>query len=130
MKISMDFDRVQTGREGEDLACEFLAEKGHTILERNWRYGHLEIDIISCDKQGLHFVEVKTRRPPLQAQPQDSVGKTKQKRIIAAAQKYLTCGKAKQLGDMECNFDVIAIIIDGKNTSVEYIPSAYYPIFV
>ena len=130
MRISMDFDRAGTGRKGEDIACEFLIENGHTILERNWRYGHLEIDIISYDKDGLHFVEVKTRRPPLQARPQDSVSIAKQKRITTAAQKYLMCSKAKEIGEPECRFDVIAFVIDGKKTSIEYIPDAYYPVFV
>lgn len=126
----MDFDRAQTGRMGEDIACKFLVKNGHTILERNWRYGHLEIDIISCDGNGLHFVEVKTRRPPLQAQPQDSVDRNKQKRIVAAAQKYLLSGKAKEIGDMECRFDVIAIVMEGRTWSIEYFPEAYYPMFL
>jgi putative endonuclease len=49
---------------------------GHTILERNWRSGHLEIDIISFDKDGTHFVEVKTRSRSIQALSQEYVNKT------------------------------------------------------
>ena len=44
--------RAQTGRTGEDAACRYLTEQGHTILERNWRSGHLEIDIISLAPDG------------------------------------------------------------------------------
>ena len=39
--------RRELGQIGEDVACEVLQQMGHTILERNWRSGHLEIDIIS-----------------------------------------------------------------------------------
>lgn len=45
------------GRHGEDETCQYLIDHGHTILERNWRYGHLEIDIISLAGDGIHFVE-------------------------------------------------------------------------
>ena len=41
--------RGELGRLGEDIACRYLENLGHTILDRNWRWGHLEIDIISFD---------------------------------------------------------------------------------
>ena len=43
------------GQRGEDIACDYLRRIGHTILERNWRSGHLEIDIISISKNGIHY---------------------------------------------------------------------------
>ena len=77
--------RQTIGRKGEDIACRFLEGKGHRILERNFRSGHLEIDIISQDSMGIHFVEAKTRRMNVQAPPQDNVDLGKQKRIVSAA---------------------------------------------
>ena len=47
-----------TGNFGENLACNYLIKKGFTILEQNWRYKHLEIDIIACKENRLHIVEV------------------------------------------------------------------------
>ena len=73
--------RRDLGRKGEDMACVFLEDMGHIILERNWRSGHLEIDIISLDADGIHFVEVKTRRQNIQAPPQENVGSQKQQKI-------------------------------------------------
>lgn len=35
------------GKQGEDEVCQYLIRHGHTILDRNWRYGHLEIDIVT-----------------------------------------------------------------------------------
>ena len=69
--------RQKLGKSGEDIACRYLEGLGHTILERNWRGGHLEIDIISVDPDGIHFVEVKARQKSIQAPPQDNVGAAK-----------------------------------------------------
>ena len=77
--------RRELGRLGEDIACGLLEGMGHMILERNWRRSHLEIDIISYDPAGIHFVEVKTRRSGIQAPPQDNVDRTKQRKIVRAA---------------------------------------------
>jgi len=122
-------ERQQTGRKGEDLACEYLIRNGHSILARNYRHGHLEIDIISLDKDGIHFVEVKTRRPPLQAMPQDCVDSRKQAKLAKAAMHYLNTKASETMGMMECQFDIIAIVID-KKTSLEYFPRAFIPLFL
>lgn len=37
---------LKTGATGEELACRYLERHGYSILERNWRYQHREIDII------------------------------------------------------------------------------------
>ena len=36
-----------TGFLGENKAADYLISMGYTILFRNWRYKHLEIDIIA-----------------------------------------------------------------------------------
>lgn len=89
------------GRHGEDETCQYLIDHGHTILERNWRYGHLEIDIISLAGDGIHFVEVKSRTAPVQGEPQEAVTASKQRHIASAAGKYMSM-KQKYLGsDLE-----------------------------
>ena len=47
------------GKLGEDLAVNYLINKGYQILERNWRSGHKEIDIIALDGDTLVAVEVR-----------------------------------------------------------------------
>ena len=110
----MSTGRAEIGRRGEDIACRYLIEKGHTILERNWRSGHLEVDIISLDREGLHFVEVKSRVAPFSAAPEESVGYVKQKRIIAAAERYIHSRKriATVFELPDISFDVISIIFE------------------
>ena len=74
--------RRDLGQRGEDLACAELVRMGHLILERNCRIGHLEVDIISYDTAGIHFVEVKTRRMSIQAPPQENVDASKQRKLV------------------------------------------------
>ena len=63
----METARRRLGDLGEDQACSHLERLGHVVLERNWRHSHLEIDIITRDPEGLHFVEVKSRTAPVSA---------------------------------------------------------------
>ena len=123
-------DRRTIGQRGEDIACRLLEGKGHTILERNWRYGHLEIDIISSDPIGIHFVEVKTRCHSIQAPPQENVDRSKQRRIAKAAQAYLRTSRGFPLRNMECLFDVVAVTFDGPSVYTEYFEQAYMPVYI
>ena len=122
--------RQTLGKTGEDLACRHLQSMGHTILERNWRSGHLEIDIISADPAGIHFVEVKTRQKSIQAPPQENVDFGKQRRLTKAALRYLHSAKGLPIRDPECIFDIIAITIEGENANVEWIPQAFIPLYI
>lgn len=129
--IDMDTARMTLGKRGEDKACEFLAAKGQTILERNHRSGHLEIDIISLDARGLHFVEVKSRVAPASTPPEENVGASKRKKIAAAANRYIAGTKNALVNkDIEVNFDIVAVTFDGEKVDVGYFPNAWYPIFV
>ena len=122
--------RQTLGKRGEDIACRYLEGMGHKILERNFRSGHLEIDIISYDPEGIHFVEVKTRQKSIQAPPQDNVDIAKQRRIAKAAVNYMRKAKGLPGRDLECIFDVIAVTFDGENARVEWFPQAYIPLYV
>lgn len=122
---------MELGRRGEDVACEFLTGKGHTIVERNYRSGHLEIDIITLDKDGVHFVEVKSRVAPVAVSPEENVTAAKQKKVADAALRYLHTSKDKRLSaDLEVNFDVVAVTFDGGGEIVEWFPNAYYPMYL
>ena len=110
---------------GEEKACDFLRAKGHRILSRNWRGSHLEVDIISDAPDGLHFVEVKTRLAA-DAAPEEKVDALKQRRISAAALKYLN----ETGSDREVFFDVVSVLFDGPRTEVTYFPQAWIPMYV
>lgn len=121
--------RRKLGKSGEDIACEFLVRKGHIIIERNLRCGHLEIDIISRDAAGIHFVEVKTRQFGIQAPPQECVDSGKQRRTAQAAAKYLRSRTGKEFAGLECFFDVFAVTVSDNRVITEWFPEAYIPIY-
>lgn len=122
--------RRKLGQRGEDLACEFLHGMGHIILERNWRSGHLEVDLISYNAEGIHFVEVKARQESIQAPPQMSVNRQKQRNIVQAAQRFLRSGKGMPYGSHEVMFDVVAVTFIGDGHHLEWFPQAYIPLYI
>ena len=127
----METSRMRLGRRGEDIACKYRLDRGHTVVDRNWRSGHLEIDIVTVDPAGLHFVEVKSRVAPAPAAPEENVGYLKQRRIVAAAKRYLHSGeKMSHFGQMEVFFDVFSVIFEGEKVEVTYFPQAYIPVNV
>lgn len=126
----METDRQKVGKRGESEACRYLMSEGHAILERNWRGGHLEIDIITLDRRGIHFVEVKSRTAPLMAEPQENVGPAKQRRLARAALAYLHSPGKAQLQDSEVFFDIITVVFHTGRTTIEYYPQAFIPEYV
>ena len=123
--------RMELGRRGEDIACEFLVGKGHTVLQRNYRSGHLEIDIITLDRNGVHFVEVKSRVAPAIVSPEENVTAGKRRKVADAALRYLNTARDKRISaDLEVNFDVVAVTFDGGKKTVEWFPNAFYPVYL
>jgi putative endonuclease len=78
-----------TGDKGETLAAEWLQANGYFIIERNWRYKHWEVDIISHKNGRLFFTEVKTRTSNAFGMPEESIGNTKMNALKKAAEEYL-----------------------------------------
>ena len=73
----MKSDNKKTGNRGEDLAAEFLENKGYLIVERNFRTRFGEIDIVCLDGQILVFMEVKTKIGHTFGEPEDMISKSK-----------------------------------------------------
>lgn len=126
----MKNDRQLTGRKGEDEGCNYLTEHGYTVIERNWRSGHLELDIIALGCDGLHFVEVKSRTAPVMAEPEVNVDGAKRKRLVAAARSYLRSNPAAVTPDMEIFFDVLTVVFDKRDMEIELYTNAFTPIYV
>ena len=102
----MNTQKQATGQWGEEIAARHLENKGYTILKRNFRTAHGEIDIVAGKESALIFVEVKTRRSHAFAYPEDSVNKKKQAAMLFAAEEYL---RANPESPESWQFDVIAI---------------------
>ncbi len=111
------------GKLGEDLAVQYLTDKGYEILERNWHNIHKEVDIIAKDGQYLVIVEVKTRQNDEYGEPDLAVTKRKQRMLIAAANAYIS---RKEL-DMETRFDIISIVVKDSDPVIKHIEDAFLP---
>lgn len=117
-------------RKGEDEAARYLGSIGHRIVARNWRYSHLELDIISLENGCLHIVEVKSRTVPSAEAPEYRVDKAKMKHMAAAAGAFLASREGKGLPrDLEVSFDVISVLTDGQSFEIEYYPQAFIPLY-
>ncbi len=104
----------QIGDKGETIAVNYLIDKGFNIVERNWRFKHLEIDIIAYINKTLHFIEVKTRTNELFGKPEESIDEIKMNRLKKAAEAYLQIHSEWLL----IQFDVVAITLH-KNETLE-----------
>jgi putative endonuclease len=103
----------KVGNEGEEMAVELLTSKGYEIIERNYRYGKGEIDIIAKDTRNnfLVFVEVKSRRNLEFGEPEYSVTKNKIRQVKKIAEAYLY---ENEISEINCRFDVVAILFRSK----------------
>jgi len=79
----------QLGRQGEEMARNYLVTRGYEILYQNWRYSHYEIDIIALKNKILHIVEVKIRSSQAFGYPEESVTRKKFKALLNAADEFL-----------------------------------------
>lgn len=115
---------LQTGATGEELACRYLEKLGYTIHARNWRAGHLEIDIIAQWGDTLVIVEVKTRGAGSYYAAGESVTADKWALVARAADSYI---RQYHL-ELSVRYDLIAVSHYPDGTCrIEHIPEAYYP---
>lgn len=102
---------------GEEEAAKMLKTKGLRIVERNWRMGHLEVDLIAESRSEIVFVEVKTRTSAFgNKMPEEYVDENKKQRITAAANAYI---KSTQ-SDKKPRFDIIGLIIRPDTHEITY----------
>jgi len=109
------------GKEGEDLAADFLKKKGFRIIEKNYRTVFGEIDIIARDHDVIVFVEVKTRAGNAFGHPFEAVNQKKIEKI----RKVALCFMKSIKQEPPARFDVLSITRDGGKTCVEHIQDAF-----
>ena len=117
-------EHLKTGTIGEELACRYLESLGYTIHERNWRYGHKEVDIIAQWGLTLVIAEVKTRSSGSYLKARESVTRDKERLLIQAADHYVRLHHL----ELEVRYDIIALDIAPDRTyTIEHIPNAFHP---
>jgi putative endonuclease len=96
----------QIGQRGEDLALAFLQEKGYQLLERNYRYGRAEIDLVMQQENLLVFIEVKYRKNADFGYPEEFVGKKQRQMLLKAGDNFIY----QQDWQHNIRYDIIAIL--------------------
>lgn len=109
--------RNDLGKDGEEQAVLHLIHRGYTILERNWRIGHKEVDIICTDGKMIVVVEVKTREAGCEF-PTELIDFRKRRNLLRAGEAYI---REKGL-DRELRFDLI--LVSGQEMNVLHIQEA------
>jgi putative endonuclease len=109
----------ELGRQGEQLATEYLAGAGMTILERNWTCSQGEIDIVAADERVLVICEVKTRSNVRFGTPIEAITRQKASRLRRLAALWLV--QQNVLYD-EVRIDVVGVLRAGSGRfSIEHV---------
>ena len=115
------------GQIGEELAAKIMREKGFRVVDMNWKFGHLEMDVIAVSKKEIAFVEVKTRTTSYGGKrPEEFVDELKRRRMAAAANAYIKFHKI----ELTPRFDIIGITMDATTHEVKevtHLEDAFLP---
>jgi putative endonuclease len=114
--------RQQLGKEGEDIAADFLKAIGFVILERDFKYGRKDIDIICRDGKTIVFVEVKAGRSRSFGTPLERVHQRKQKNIAQVAKSFM---QQKDCAGYDFRFDVVAIDDKRVSKKIKHLRNAF-----
>ncbi len=107
---------------GEELAAQWLVAQGYRILDRNYRVGHKEIDIVAQKDGVLVFCEVKARRNQNYGSPADAITPRKLSLLAFAASAYLSMTRGSWT---ECRIDAILVELGDAQPRITHLPNAY-----
>jgi putative endonuclease len=115
-------ERSARGREAEEVAAAFLEAKGFELLARNHRARRGEVDLVCLRAGVLVFVEVRSRTSVAYGAPEETIGRGKARRVVAAATDW-----ALRNGGLhrEIRFDVVAVTFGVGAPRVEHFPAAF-----
>lgn len=112
MALHNDFGRI-----GETKAVAYLESEGYVVLDRNWRLGHKEIDIVCTDGRLIVIVEVKTRKAS-EEYPDELLDYRKKRNLLMAGAAYVNSKKITK----ELRFDLV--IVTGEDYGIQHIREA------
>ena len=117
----MQTEKQIRGAIGEQAAVDYLRQQGFMIVERNYRIGRSEVDIIASRYDELHFVEVKTRKYGSLTAPEEALTEQKYRAMRRAASAYM----AQHRCMLEPRFSLVAIEMIGERVeSLRFVEDA------
>lgn len=99
--------KQSVGKIGEDLGASWLTKKGFIVLDRNWRHGRHEMDLIAIKDGCLHFIEIKTRRNLAFGWPEENITSQKILRMGWLAEAYMRNHKTNGV----IQLDILSVIL-------------------
>lgn len=118
----MTFDRLQLGQDGEEAAAAWYEEQGWHILDRNWRSGRGELDIVAYRDGVLVVCEVKARTRADHFAPADAVNWKKQNQIRKLTHQWLAQAKSYY---PKIRFDVAEVVVTSGHLDVNVLENAF-----
>jgi putative endonuclease len=112
--------RSALGKQGEQIAADYLTQHGYELIEANWRNAQGEFDLIARQGDVLVFIEVRTRREGIEA-AFESI--TPRKRQILERTAYLYLAELELETDWRIDVIAVTLASNGKPT-VEHIENA------
>lgn len=112
---------ILQGKQAEEIAANYLQEKNYLILDKNYRRGRAEVDIIAKKADFVIFVEVKSLKNKNGIHPEQQVTKEKINLIHSAANMFQFENKWR--GNIQ--FDIIAITFFTKHFEIEHFKDAF-----
>ena len=118
----MSAARQAFGELGERIAERWLRRQGWRVVQRRFRSGHRDIDLV-VERDGLvAFVEVKARRGDRFGDPVEAVNWRKQKELERSASVWIDRhGRPAE----SYRFDVVGILVEGDRVRVRHVPNAF-----
>lgn len=119
----------ELGAWGEDEAALYLEGEGYVIIDRDWKIGKRDLDILALSPDGktLVVVEVKTRSGDDYQRPEEAVDGRKMRNLAIAANAYV---KEYQV-EKELRFDIISVVGVGHQVKcLEHLKDAFNPMLI
>lgn len=118
--------RHRLGREAEAFVAAELARRGWRLLDRRFRAGGGELDLVALDGRCVVFIEVKARRSSRYGTAAEAVTPRKRQRLAAAALAWL---QRHERWSQACRFDVVEVAVwEGGRLSSHWIEDAFRPV--
>jgi putative endonuclease len=110
------------GELGERIAERWLRRNGWRVVQRRFRSGHRDIDLIVERDDTVAFIEVKARRGSAFGDPVEAVNWSKQRQLARSASVWIDRhGRPSE----SYRFDVVGVLVEGERVRVRHVPNAF-----
>lgn len=114
------------GALGERIAARWLLRDGWQVVDRRWRSGRRDLDLVAIRDNVVAFVEVKTRRTTWSGGPVEAVNWRKQRELTRSAQAWLDQrGVLMAPDDAVFRFDIVGVVACRERVGVRHVEGAF-----